>query len=318
MSYSDNLIPISIAKYAKAIKKFAIASILMIIIGLISTSALLPLMEQVLTLDPTDEDAFMEAIEPIMGPFLLYGFLAFVGLLIYFVVFIQYMMKLNQVSKATNDINLRNVFRIEIANIIFPVVIALFVANLTLFFILSMIPTILSIVAIFYLEKWFQTLPSHVEKPPLGEETKSIFLMMKIGMIAAFILAILGYIFEFPGVFGLLLLNLGDLLYVFGFWKLGQLITAAYPMQNLFSQTPLSYGQQQYPSFNTTTTQFPRQHGQNPPQSSESQTFTPQTTIPMQPQRSDLGVSKNHCPFCGAPKIDSESRFCSTCGQKML
>ncbi|UYP45627.1 hypothetical protein NEF87_001912 [Candidatus Lokiarchaeum ossiferum] len=319
MSFSNQLdvVPRNIAKYAIAITRLAIARIIMLVLGIIVINELLPLMEEIPT-NINDQEAVAEALGPIAGKILLYGFLSFIGLLISFVFYVRYLVKLNDVSKVTGDINLRNVFRLELSTIFLNIIVFLFVTNYVVLIILSMVLNSLAIISIIFLEKWVRILPNQAEKPFLGDATKSVFLIMKIGLIYSLVLEIMSYIFTISGIWGLILLNLGEVLFIFGFWKLGKLIKASYPLETVFSQPSMAYGQPQFSSYATTSSPSHQRYGQEQPGMNNSPTLRPSTNAVDPSRISGLGGSEDHCSFCGAPKIDKNATFCSTCGQKYV
>ncbi|WP_371806226.1 zinc ribbon domain-containing protein [Candidatus Lokiarchaeum ossiferum] len=317
MSFSNQFdaIPRNIAKYGVAIKRLAFARIIMLFIGIIVINELLPLMEQI-PADMTDQDALMETLEPIAGQIVLYGFLSFIGLLISFVFYIRYLIKLNDLSKITSDINLRNVFRLELTTIFINILVFLFVTNFIFLIILSMVLNAIGIISVVFLEKWVQILPSQAEHPPLRDATKSVFLMMKIGLIYSLVLEIISYFVTISGIFGIILLNLGNFLFIFAFWRLGKAIAISYPLQPLFSQPSMTYGQPQFSSYGTPPSQ--QNYGQEQPLMRNSPTNMTSTNVVDPSRISGLGGSEDHCSFCGAPKIDKNATFCSTCGQKYV
>ncbi|MHA1745980.1 MAG: hypothetical protein ACTSWW_08260 [Promethearchaeota archaeon] len=229
MSIRNNYFPNTFSEYGKATKKYGISRIIWSIIQMIAMYGLASMYDAMVLIDPTDPEAMIALAETYMAGTMLYILILLIGLILFLVMLIQYLSKLNNLAKSTMDSNLKTVFWIEIVNILLVVIGGFIIGVYATFVKLG-----LFVVIVFLLEKWVKSIPAQTDKLPLMERTKTLFLLMKIGAIYALFMGIYSTYVEIPGILGAILLYLGQPIWAFGLLKIGDEIVAS----DLFQSSP--------------------------------------------------------------------------------
>ncbi len=227
MSTRNNYFPNPFSEYGKTTKKYGISRIIWSIFQMIAVYGLASMYDAVEYIDLTDPEAMIAFVETHIASIILYILILLIGLIIFFVILIQYLSKLNNLAKSTMDSNLKTVFWIEIANILLVVIGGIIIGVYATFVKLG-----LFVVIVFLLEKWVKSIPAQADKLPLMERTKMSFLLMKIGAIYALFISIYSTYVEIPGILGAILLYLGQPIWAFGLLKIGDEIVASDLLQS--------------------------------------------------------------------------------------
>ena len=294
MSYPNNYTPNPFMAFGKTAKKYGLIRMILAIILMIAMQGLASMtVVDIQNIDPSDQQALEEAFATLIAGAILYIFLLAIGYIVLIVFLIQYLSKLKKLEQYTGNSNLKTVFWLEITNLILVVL-----GGLILGIFAAPIKIGLFVIIVFILEKWVQSFPARADNPSLGERTKTSFLIMKIGAIVELIINIIVLIVTIPGIFRIILLYIGILLWGYGFWKLGGEILASDSIQASPSSNKTEPTFNQGPPINTPHYNTPTHFG------------TPASN------QSNLG-NFDKCKFCGATLIDKDSSFCSTCGQKV-
>lgn len=292
---------------------FLLMMIIFMIIALPLYPVLLEILDQMEGLGVEEMNEYVSNLDPAVDDQIStlgsISFILIVIAIIYLIRLIKYISCLNIVKLQTSDIFLNDIFKCEL------LVIGSFIISLFIYVVDIVVP-IIQCGAIIYLEKWIKGLETQqVTNPQSTEKFIKLIRIMEIGLIYSSIVILLNYFVTISGIMSIIFYFLGKIIYAVGYFLIGDGILKKFPpihaaqftndgaaMENISNRSQNMYGS--YPNPNDSI-RIPREMPVN-------------DTI-SQPENilKNGGGSEDHCSFCGAPKIDRNTKFCSTCGQRI-
>jgi len=300
MENTDNRLNYDLRNFGKAMKDFAIAKLIWTTFLIIIVVVLQSPIEDLASLT---EEEMMNSAGSIMllSLFVIFGFI--VGGIYKIGRYFIYVTKLNKASSTSISAALRTNFYIEIIVLITYVIMAFF--SIPLKIIIDLVSISLIFVYAIYLGNWVKSLSNHaIDENKINRMFSSIRIM-KIGLFVKaceilrfFTPASLDYA-------GMIAVFIGDIILAVGMLKTGN------ELFNTFS------GSGSHPQHSTENSIDMRNRGpvQRPPvqQPQNENVQYPMYSNSSTPETSE---SKDICPYCGSPKLDPNTIFCSVCGKK--
>ncbi len=256
---------------------------------------------------------------------LLYVLLFFISAVFVLLAFFNFLSKLNLMMQKTGNTSLKKMYNFELACIFVYIIKTLYTFSVSIaqmsieiIFLFGLTTAVLLVFTIFWYAKWIkemQTLNPEDENHKLLEQTtgKIYFGLILFQIILLFVLLI-----NFDDTMIIILsifTFISEGIYIYYLQKSSTLLISIYfiDFNGMGSFSGGIYDQNLYRG--SIQGNVPNSILQNP----SEQPFSSGNISLGQNQPNIVSkINKNLCPYCGAPKIDINSKFCSACGQNLL